>query len=201
MVRRADGIQFSQPQSTHGRRMIQSFLLNFNQRRTDARVQWHWLREGTPNRNLNEVIEMLRNNAFLVGLTSKFDESLILWRLFMGLFVEDIIYHKMKADFDHPRVADWHQSEISMAKRVIARNGDSKFYDVASEVFEAQVAVYGGWEKLQRETAAFQRINTQLQSECEHVFVQYAGFGLFDRAVCMVARYRAHGFGAEYGEA
>ena len=190
----------SDAQSTQGRLLIRNYFQKFEGRHSESRVQWHWLREGTPNRTLDNVIEMLRNNAFLVGLTSMFDETLMLWRYFLGLFVEDILYHRMKADSDHPKANEWHKDEIESAKTIIERNGDTRFYTVAEEVFEAQVMQYGGWDRLQNETEKFQHINTQLQRECAHVEVPSIDFGLYDRAVCMVAKYREYGFAKEFGE-
>eukprot|EP00051_Salpingoeca_urceolata_P023323 m.393780 g.393780 ORF g.393780 m.393780 type:complete len:161 (-) comp20092_c1_seq11:101-583(-) len=55
------------------------------------RVQWYWLREGTRNRTLKESISVLQNK-FVVGLTSQFDHSLLLWKRVLKLETRDIIY-------------------------------------------------------------------------------------------------------------
>eukprot|EP00730_Choanoeca_flexa_P000432 TRINITY_DN10195_c0_g1_i1.p1 TRINITY_DN10195_c0_g1~~TRINITY_DN10195_c0_g1_i1.p1 ORF type:complete len:391 (+),score=35.46 TRINITY_DN10195_c0_g1_i1:125-1297(+) len=77
------------------RKFIQRWLSN-NYTYKWERVQWWWLREGTPHRTLNETIDMLKTK-FMVGLTSRLDETLLLWRRQLNLEIRDIIYTSVKA--------------------------------------------------------------------------------------------------------
>ena len=192
---------YALPQSKDGRAALKQFLQLDNQLSSWDRVQWHWLREGTPNRSLDEVIEMLLNGAFLVGLTEHFDESLVLWRHCMGLFVEDILYFKLNDDFAHPSVREWHYEEQLQAKRMVESTGDTRFYAAAKQVFEHQVTVYGGWDKLRAETSAFRAVNKRLNDECSSVMLEFDMSRVYQRAVCLVAKYREHGLAAQFGEA
>ena len=200
LMRAKDTASLGDPLDQDCRIQMREYMLGYGKKRWDH-IQWHWLREGTPNRSLDEVIEMLLNGAFLVGLTEHFDESLLLWRHFMGLFVEDILYFKMKGDFSHPNVTDWHVDDQRRARDIVDKTGDARYYATARDVFEHQVTVYGGWDKLRADTAAFRAVNKRLNDECSGVVTNGVGMELYRRAVCLVAKYRKHGLAAQFGEA
>ena len=164
------------------------------------RVQWHWLREGTPNRTLDDVIRMLRSGAFLVGLTAHFDASLLLWRHCMGLFIEDILYSEFKTEFDHPSLSDWPPEHQQLAQHVVHQTGDARFHAAATELFEWQVAYYGGWAKLSQDTAAFVAVNKQVNAACQHVAMASQEHGLHPKAVCLVRTYRHLRLAAQFDE-
>ena len=199
IARAKDNEQFRDPLDTDGRIRLRDYMLEYGKKRWDH-VQWRWLREGTPDRSLDQVIEMLLNGAFLVGLTERFDETLLMWRHFMGLFVEDILYYKMKADFSHPKVTDWHPDDQRKAQELVERSGDTRYHEAAVLVFEHQVGVYGGWDKLNRDTAAFRAVNEQLAQDCENYDSRDQKIGVRRRHICMVAKYRALGLAAQFGE-
>ena len=189
LVRKVDNETFSQPQSPAGRAAIQRFLASKAPRKW-AFVQWNWLAEGTPDRTLAEVKILLENGAFLVGLREKFDESLMLWRHFMGLFVEDIVYAPFKAGFPHPKLTEWHPEERAAVERIVSQTGDKEYFRVVQRVFEHQVTLYGGWDKLNHDTKIFREVNFRLQQLCEDVASTNDGGGVNRVAVCMVAKYR-----------
>lgn len=183
--------------SVESRSKIRAFLQGYGHTRW-GRVQWHWLCEGTPQHDLESVIKMLRNNAFLVGITQYFDHSLLLYRHFMGLLIEDVVYFRLKASISHPKLTDWHPEDQHLAHQVVKDSGDDRFYSVAMEVFEAQVDVYGGWAKLSAEVAAFQSINAELERLCANVKVLSDDVGLYKKGVCFLAQYRRNSLGAPY---
>ena len=162
--------------------------------------QWHWLCEGTPHHTLNETLQMLRNGAFLVGVQQYMDESLILFRHFMGLFVEDILYFSINAALTHPRLEDWHPDNQARVHQLVHDNGDAEYYRVAMEVFEHQVAFYGGWDKLSEETNAFKLVNKRVNDACQHVPMVDMKLNVQSRTVCLVAQYRKLGLAAQFGE-
>lgn len=55
------------------RKFIRKWLENDHTYKWE-RVQWWWLREGTPHRTLDETIELLQTR-FTVGLTHRYRES------------------------------------------------------------------------------------------------------------------------------
>ena len=144
---------------------------------------------------------MISNGAFLVGVVEHFDESLVLWRHFMGLFVEDILYLKLKTDVQHPRLSDWHPDHKAMVKSIAGRSGDKRYYAAVQQQFEVQVAAYGGWTKLRLATEEFRGVNNRVNEQCEHVPLTSSGPDAQARTVCIVAMYRKHGFAKIFGEA
>ena len=190
LIRKVDNASFHEPQSPAGRAAIQRFLASKSPRKW-AFVQWNWLAEGTPGRSLAEVKILLENGAFLVGLREKFDESLMLWRFFMGLFVEDIIYAPFKAGFPHPKLSEWHLEERAAVERIVSQTGDKEYFRTVQQVFEHQVTLYGGWDKLNRDTKLFREVNYRLQQLCDEVTMTNDGGGVNRLAVCMVSHYRS----------
>ena len=165
-----------------------------------ARTQWHWLRDGTPHHTLNETIQMVSTGAFLVGIEEYFDESLVLWRHFMGLFAEDILYLKLRAGVTHPRLSDWTLEQQAMVRSIAERSGDNQYYEAMQRQFEVQVAAYGGWTKLRLATEEFRDVNGRVNELCEHVPLSIVGPDVQARTVCLVAMYRKHGFAKIFGE-
>ena len=167
-------------------------------------VQWRWLAEGTSQRTVDEVTQMLRNGAFIVGLTEHFDESLMLIRHCMGLFVEDILYVRLKAELPHPSLADWSAEAQSRTEQFIASSGDRQYYTTARRVFEKQVQEYGGWAKLRLDTEMFRAVQHRLALECDDVLGHADALPVLAvvarEAVCLVAKYRQHGMAAQFGE-
>lgn len=196
--RKVDGPAYSSPQSPGARALINKFLSEYTYQW--KRVQWHWLREGTPNHTLDEVSQMLRNNAFLVGLSEYFDHSLLLWRFFMGLSLEDIVYVKYRSAFQHPMVHEWHAEEIARATAIVEASGDFTFYRIAKDVFEAQVKVYGGWTRLNRDAAILRHIISNLEHACKHVDMDH-NLGLNSKSVCFVANFRLLGMERTFNKA
>ena len=71
--------------------------------------------------------------------------------------------------------------------------------------FQEQVDHYGGWEKLQHDTARFQEVNRIVQEACADVPVWENGPEINPcvvtrKRVCLVAQYRRLGLGARFGE-
>ena len=165
-----------------------------------CRPQWPWLREGTPNHTFNETLQMLRSGAFLVGITHYMDESLILFRHFMGLFIEDILYFNLNAVLSHPHLEDWHPDNQAHVHKMVNDNGDAEYYRVAMEVFEHQVAFYGGWDKLREETDAFKAVNGIVNEACKHVAFKDGARIVQSKTVCLVAEYRKLGLANRFRE-
>ena len=193
---------YEDPHSTKERRRHLHFFKRYEAVSSSVwtGAQWRWLREGTPNRSLDEVIHMLLNGAFLVGLTGMFDETLMLWRHFMGLFVEDMLYLKYKHDFSHPSFEQWHPADQVMARELIQLSGDEKYYATVQQVFEHQVKFYGGWDKLNNDTRAFQAVHNQLSRQCHNAPQGSFYQGVDERVICMVAKYRDSGMAAQFSE-
>ena len=163
--------------------------------------QWHWLREGTPDHTLDQTIQLINNGAFLVGIEEHFDESLVLWRHFMGLFVEDILYLKLRAGAQHPSLSDWLPKHQAIAKSIAERCGENRYFASVQQQFEVQVAAYGGWTKLRLATEEFHDVNSQVNALCEHVPLTTVSPGVQARTVCLVAMYRKHELAKIFGEA
>ena len=189
---------FYHPQGKPSRLDIAAYLSSY--RTNWGRVQWHWLREGTPGRTLGDVIQLIDNGAFLVGLTSQFDESLLLWRYYMGLHVRDIIYHSAKTDFWHHKITDWHSDDLSAARFLVSDTGDEAYYSAVSRAFTQQTDVYGGVDKLTQETVKFQSMMQGLNSMCGHVPPTVDSHAISPRTVCMVQVYDEQGMAADWDE-
>ena len=224
-IRKNNDSSFADSSSTRDRNRLRLDLLNYYKSLYDLsgtflkyfatsspqnHFQWHWLCEGcdvclgmrscnegcsTPDRSLDQVVDMLLGGAFLVGLTEHFDESLMLWRHFMGLFVEDILFNNRKTvclgqpsvgvpdghclwrqGFAHPAVSDWHPDEQSAIKLLAEQTGDMRYYKMARLVFERQVEAYGGWGKLTAETSKFRAVRAHVEKECEGTLEQNQGY-------------------------
>ena len=80
--RAKNGSKFSAPQSEEGRQGIKIFIQRGGGMWSSA-SQWKWLREGTPNATLPEVLQMVRSGAFFITIIKFFDESLVMMRHFM----------------------------------------------------------------------------------------------------------------------
>ena len=200
VIRENADVMHADPKSRQSLQLIGEFLHEFETKSRWGMTQWYWLREGTPNRNLPDVLQMLRNGAFLVGLTERFDESLLLWRHFMGLFIEDILYFDQKSDLLHPNISEWRVDHQQQARVISHRTGDMQYYGVVKDVFEKQVEAYGGWDKLERDTVAFRAVNARVNDECSGTAPPGVKPGVYERAVCLVAKYRQHGLAAQFGE-
>ena len=117
-TRKNNDTSFADPSNAKEIKRREIFFRTFQTLSPLNHVQWHWMAEGTPDRTLDQVVEMLLNGAFLVGITERLDESLMLWRHFMGLFVEDILYYNRKTGLPHPKVSEWPQEHQSTVKQV-----------------------------------------------------------------------------------
>lgn len=93
------------------------------------RVQWHWIREATADRTLEASIELL-SSRFVVGLTSRFDETLLIWRTKLSLKIRDVLYTSVKAQLSHPKITDWSDEARRTAEKVVEDTGDLKFFEV-----------------------------------------------------------------------
>jgi hypothetical protein len=61
-------------------------------------------------------------------LEEYFDESLMLFRYFLGLFVEELLYVSVKASLSHPDFESWHPIDKQLAIATISKTGDDKYY-------------------------------------------------------------------------
>ena len=162
-------------------------------------TQWHWVAEGVPDRSLAQTLLMMRNGAFLVGLTQHVDASLMLFRHFMGLFIEDILYFSLNTR-QHPALSDWHPDVQARVHQWVHDCGDGEYYRTAQEVFEHQVAAYGGWDRLRTDTDMFVDVNRLVNTRCAHVALPSEAHAVYSRTVCLVAQYRQLGLAARFGE-
>ena len=197
-VRKNDQAYFTNPKIQQSREDIADYIRDCNIH--FGRTQWYWLREGTPTRKIADVIEMLDNGAFLVGLTTHFDASLVLFRHFLGMHVRDIIYSAAKPEFVHPASADWHKNDQKLALDFITDHYDDVYYVASQKVFQRQIEVYGGVEKLTDETLKFQELLADLNGHCRHVPQSIENIDISDRVICMVAEYDARGLAVQFGE-
>ena len=133
------------------------------------RVQWWWIRDGTQNRTLAEAVALMRDK-FSVGLSSRIDETLLIWKRKLQLDTRDVIYASMKSSLSHPRIADWHPDEVAAARALVTTSGDDVYYEAAAQLFERQVAEYGA-DQLGRDLRALRALLTRLNELCAAVTV------------------------------
>ena len=147
---------------------------------------------------------MIKTGAFLIGLQEHYNESLMLFRHFLGLFVEELVNVRVKGSLSHPKFEDWHPDDQIKVRELVARTGDDKLYQASKIQFEVQVAAYGGWQKLREETARFVEVNKIVNDRCSHlpppVDIE-TDMEVYPVSVCLVAEYRKLGLGVRFGEA
>ncbi len=94
------------------------------------RVQWWWIRDGTAERTLAEAMQLLAER-FTVGLTSRFEETLLLWRRRMQLPLRDFFFAALKAGLSHPKFADWSEADQATGRKLAQETGDLEYYAAA----------------------------------------------------------------------
>lgn len=70
----------------------------------------------------------------------------------------------------HPTVDDWHSEEQDLAQRLVAKLGDTTYYEAAKRTFERQVEAYGR-DKLVQDVARFRKLLARLEKSCKDTFV------------------------------
>eukprot|EP00049_Salpingoeca_infusionum_P012415 m.227236 g.227236 ORF g.227236 m.227236 type:complete len:583 (+) comp15175_c1_seq9:304-2052(+) len=154
------------------------------------RVQWWWLREGTQDRSLQQTIELLQEK-FLVGLTHRLDESLLMLKRELHLETREILYSSMKAQLSHPKISDWAEEERAFALNLVKETGDLEFYKAAQAKFEQQVQQYGP-EQLMADKNKFQELLKKLQAECAATYIESEVLHIPDQVYCMLEHYDGH---------
>jgi hypothetical protein len=166
---------------------IQKFLTRKEYDEKWERVQWWWVREMTANRTLDEAIKLLAT-TFNVGLSHRFDESLLLWKATMMLDSRDILYTRMKASLPHPNIQDWAPEEQEAAEELSASSGDTAYYEAAAQQFETQIDMYGR-EKLKQDVQKFSALQTKLTSLCSEHAVLTEQLHVPDQTYCFIKLY------------
>lgn len=185
----SDSARFEDPQNAD-RASIQKWLV-----RSDfvgnkwERVQWWWLREGTHNRSLAEVVGLLDSGRFSVGLSHRVDESLLMWRDIVGLDTRDLLYTSMKAHLSHPKIHQWHPDDVAEATAMLDDLGDLAFYKAAEAAFERQIAAYGGAAKLSGDLAAWRALRAALERRCQGMAVMTEQLHVPDQVYCFLQHY------------
>jgi hypothetical protein len=155
-----------------------SYALNeFNQDR-DA-VQWHWLADSTLNGTLGEVISLVLP-TFIVGLTDRFEETLLVLREVLGVSSRSILYANLKTSagthsnsnsktdqFFRPSYDQLSQETRDFISSVTRQSGDSLFYSHALKQFEAQWSdLNNGLKMMSKELEQYQSLQSELTSQC-----------------------------------
>ena len=179
---------FGEPRSPEGERFIQRWLDNDYAYKWE-RVQWWWLREATPGRSLEETLELLRRK-FVIGLTHRFDESILLWRRILDLDTRDILYAPVKAQLSHPKITEWSEKHQDQAARHVQETKDDAYYHAAHDLFERQIRDYGS-EKLATDLAAYRKLTSQLNTRCADTFLTTEVLHVPDRVFCFLKHYDA----------
>lgn len=166
---------------------IAKFLTSEHYYEKWERVQWWWIRDMTQDRVVDQAIQLL-NERFMVGLTHKIDESLLMWKADLKLTTRDIIYTSMKASLPHPEFANWTEDNQAIAKKLITDNGDAAYYQAAVARFDRQVEKYGR-SRLEADTARFRALRTKLFEMCKDVAIENENLHVPDQVYCMLRHY------------
>lgn len=130
-------------------------------------VQWHWLADGTETGTLEDVMETLLPK-FIVGLTNRFDESLILLRNALGVSSRAIMYANLKTSphMKRPTYDTLSTKAQEVISQVIRASGDDRFYTEAQRMFDKQLLSLGK-DVMASELIKFQHLYTQLRQSCD----------------------------------
>lgn len=153
------------------------------------RVQWWWIRDATANRTIGEAIALLRKK-FVVGLTHRLDETLLIWKRALRLETREIIYVSMKAGLPHPKLRQWHRDEQRLAAELVHNSSDGLYFDAAAKQFERQVEAYGRKE-LAVDLDLFRGLRAQLAELCPEFAVLTEQLHVPDGVYCMLKHYDA----------
>jgi hypothetical protein len=178
--------RFEKPNSDD-RPQIQKFLEVKEYLNKWERVQWWWIRDMTEDKTVEQAIELL-NTTFTIGLSHRFDESLLLWKATMRLSTRDILYSRMKASLPHPKVHQWAPQEQATAEALIESTGDAAYYRAAEKQFEGQVDSYGR-TKLQHDVKSFQGLQSKLLSLCAKHAILSEQLHVPDQVYCFLRHY------------
>lgn len=151
------------------------------------RVQWWWIRDMTANRTVEEAIKLL-NQKFIVGLSHRFDEALLIWKAKMRLSTRDILYTRMKASLSHPKVQQWAPEEQKLAEELVESTGDRQYFEAATSQFEDQVDAYGR-VKLELDVTKFKILLKHLTSLCAAHAVLTEQLHVPDQVYCFLKHY------------
>ena len=151
------------------------------------RVQWWWIRDMTANRTVEEAIKLL-DQKFVVGLSHRYDEALLIWKAKLGLTTRDILYTRMKASLTHPKVQEWAPEEQKMAEELVESTGDKQYFEAATAQFERQVDDYGR-VKLESDVTKFKVLLKRLTSLCAAHAVMTEQLHVPDQVYCFLKHY------------
>ena len=142
-------------------------------------VQWHWLADGAADGTFEQVVGSVLPVFEVVGLTERFDESLILLARALGMLAggnggrdrdcsfRQLLYARLK-DHQPGHRAGW--ADLTPATRTAVRaavraSRDDAFYSAAAKRFAHDVAAGGA--ALQAEADAFARVHGALTAACD----------------------------------
>eukprot|EP00039_Didymoeca_costata_P029655 m.25685 g.25685 ORF g.25685 m.25685 type:complete len:557 (-) comp7733_c0_seq1:109-1779(-) len=182
----ANDARFSDPAGLDNAH-IAKFLTEYEYYNKWERVQWWWLRDITEQKTLDETVEVLRRK-FVVGLSSRLEESLLLWKRRLRLETRDILYTSMKASLSHPKIKEWSEENQQMAKQLVETSGDGEYYKASVALFEKQISEYGR-EQLSDDLAAFRMLLQHLHQACSMYAVLSENLHVPDQVYCMLQHY------------
>jgi len=119
-------------------------------------VQWHWLADGaSPSGTLGDVLAHVLPRFNFIGLTHRFDETLVLLRRALALppTPRALLHVRLKdsavapaatttaaSGTAHPKFADLQPGTQAAVRLAVERNGDVHFFAVAQERFQSAVS-------------------------------------------------------------
>ena len=106
--------------------------------------------------DLDAAFAVLRDKMGFVGLTEKFDESLIIWKRWVGDPSLEIRYERINVSSDRTLKREIESNEEFMEKTKEATRLDQALYQrVVEELYPAQQSAYGA--SLESDVEAFQQ--------------------------------------------
>jgi hypothetical protein len=116
-------------------------------------AQWHWLADGAlPGGTIDDVLAHVLPRFDVVGLTHRFDETLVLLRRALALppTPRALLHVRLKdsavapaaattagSGRTHPKLADLQSSTQAAVQLTVDRNGDIRFFVAAQKRFQA----------------------------------------------------------------